>query len=399
MKLIHKGRGLALAVAATLVGATIVTMPQAQADAGTNSLASVLTAKSSFDTDPTNYDILTAAVLAVLKAKPDSPVKVLTDGTAALTAFIPNDGAFENLVTEITGKAPATEQDAFNTVASLGIDTVEQILEYHVVPGSAILSGDALKANGAVLNTALPGKSIKVSVVGTTISLSDYDTIAPTPKVILSQVDINKGNMQVAHGIDAVLLPSQVLKPADSMTTMAMEGSKSLAAVLTAKKSFDSNPNNFDIVTAAVLAVLKAKPNSPVKVLTEGNVALTAFIPTDGAFENLVKALTGKKPASEAATFKTVAGLGINTVEQILEYHVVPGKAILSGDALKANGAVLKTALPGKTIKVSVMGTTIKLGDYNKKLPTPKVILSLVDINKGNMQVAHGIDAVLMPIK
>jgi len=27
--------------------------------------------------------------------------------------------------------------------------------------------------------------------------------------VILSQVDINKGNMQVAHGIDAVLMPTK----------------------------------------------------------------------------------------------------------------------------------------------------------------------------------------------
>ena len=37
----------------------------------------------------------------------------------------------------------------------------------------------------------------------------------------------------------------------------------------------------FGLVTAAVLAVLKAKPKSPVKVLTEGNVTLTAFIPND----------------------------------------------------------------------------------------------------------------------
>ena len=31
---------------------------------------------------------------AVLKAKPDSDVKVLTDGDTALTAFLPNDRAF-----------------------------------------------------------------------------------------------------------------------------------------------------------------------------------------------------------------------------------------------------------------------------------------------------------------
>ena len=69
----------------------------------------------------------------------------------------------------------------------------------------------------------------------------------------------------------------------------------------------------------------------------------------------------------------------------------------MSADALKANGASLKTALTGKAIKVRVNGTTIRLGDYNRKLADPKVILSQVDINKGNAQVAHGIDAVLMP--
>ncbi|MEU8606839.1 hypothetical protein AB0C29_02390 [Actinoplanes sp. NPDC048791] len=34
------------------------------------------------------------------------------------------------------------------------------------------------------------------------------------------------------------------------------------------KSGFDHNSKDFDILTAAVLAVLKAKPNSPVKVLT-----------------------------------------------------------------------------------------------------------------------------------
>jgi uncharacterized surface protein with fasciclin (FAS1) repeats len=365
----------------------IALAPQAQGATGTKSLAAVLTAKNSFDMDSTNYDILTAAVLAVLNAKPSSPVKVLTDGTVGLTAFIPNDKAFENLVTSLTGATPATEQATFTAVAGLGIDTVEQVLQYHVVPGAAILSGDALKANGASLVSALSGKNINVSVAGTTITLGDYDTIAADPKVILAQVDINKDNAQVAHGIDAVLLPVQLLKP----------GTNSLAAVLTAKSSFDKNSANYDIVTAAVLAVLKAKPNSAVKVLTDGNTAVTAFIPNDKAFMNLVTALTGKKPKSEAATFATVAGLGIPTVESILKFHVVPGAAIMSPDALKANGASLKTALSGKMIKVSVMGTVITLGDYNKKLKDAKVILKQVDINKGNLQVAHGIDAVLMP--
>lgn len=387
MKLM-RGRALPTFIAATLIsGGVLIAAPSASANDGSNSLAAVLTAKSSYDKDGSNYDILTAAVLAVLGAKPNSPVKALTDGNVALTAFIPNDDAFKTLVEAFTGVSPANESAAFTAVATLGIDTVEAVLLNHVVVGPAILSPAALQANGATLKTASKGGSIGVSVNGTTITLADQDVVAVDPKVILSQVDINKGNKQIAHGIDAVLLPVQLLPL----------GTNSLAAVLTAKNSFDSNRANFDIVTAAVLAVLKARPNSDVALLTDGNVPVTAFIPNDGAFFSLVKALTGKTPSNERAAFTAVAGLGIPTVENILKFHVIQGDPILSPAALKANGAKLMTTLTGKTIRVSVSGTAITLGDYNKKLKDPRVILSRVDINKGNLQVAHGINAVLLP--
>ncbi len=383
-----KARAVATLLTATLISTgAFIAAPSAVANDGTASLAAVLTAKNSYDNDGSNYDILTAAVLAVLDAKPGSTVSALTDGNVALTAFIPNDDAFINLVTAYTGAAPVSESAAFTALATLGIDTIENVLLYHVVVGPAILSPDALKANGASLATALKGASIGVTVKGTTITLGDNDVVAADPKVLLPQVDINKGNKQVAHGIDAVLLPVQLLSL----------GSNSLAAVLTAKNSFDTNKNNFDIVTAAVLAVLKAKPASDVALLTDGNIPVTAFIPNDGAFLNLVTALTGKAPKNERAAFATVAGLGIPTVESILKYHVVQGDPILSPAALKANGAQLHSTLDGKLIKVTVKGTKITLGDYNKKLKDPVVVLSRVDLNKGNLQVAHGINAVLMP--
>jgi uncharacterized surface protein with fasciclin (FAS1) repeats len=174
-------------------------------------------------------------------------------------------------------------------------------------------------------------------------------------------------------------------------------GTDSLAEVLTQKNSFDKDRRNFDILTAAVLAVLEAKPNSAVSLLTDGTAELTAFIPTDGAFMKLVKALTGKKPTSERAAFATVGTLGIKAIEQILLYHVVPGPAILSSAALQANGASLATGLAGKEIRVFVRGVSIRLVDYDRHLRNPRVKLSLVDINAGNMQIAHGIDRVLMP--
>lgn len=197
--------------AAALIGATaLVTAPAANAaNDGTTSLATVLKAgQAKFDQDDKDFDIVTKAVEAVLANKPDSAVSVLADGTTALTAFIPTDRAFKNLASALSNKTVKTEAGAFKVVAGLGIDTVESVLLYHVVPGATILSGDALKANGAKLKTALEGKVIRVRVTDKpAIILGDYAPKLANPRVNLDQVDINKGNKQVAHGINAVLLP------------------------------------------------------------------------------------------------------------------------------------------------------------------------------------------------
>jgi len=203
-------RATAVGAAAGALALSLLAAPAAQAADGTTSLASVLKAgQAKFDKDFADYDILTKAVEAVLAAKPNSPVKVLADGNTAVTAFIPNDQAFINLASALTGKKVSSESAAFKAVAGLGIPTVEQVLQYHVVPGPAILSEAALKANGAKLKTALDGKTVgvRVNTSAPSITLVDKATKLPNPKVILTQVDINKGNKQVAHGIDAVLLP------------------------------------------------------------------------------------------------------------------------------------------------------------------------------------------------
>jgi uncharacterized surface protein with fasciclin (FAS1) repeats len=173
-------------------------------------------------------------------------------------------------------------------------------------------------------------------------------------------------------------------------------GTRSLVTVLTADKNgFDRNGKDFDVLTAAVKAVLAAKPTSAVGVLADGKVRLTAFIPNDNAFKLLVKDLTGKAPNSEAATFKAVASLGIPTVEKVLLYHVVPGATITARIALKSNNALLKTA-EGGLIKVRVTGKGLFLQDKDPNARNPKVVV--VDINKGNRQIAHAIDRVLRPI-
>jgi uncharacterized surface protein with fasciclin (FAS1) repeats len=207
---------LALGVAVTVLASSAFAVMPAQAGGkhkplGTRSLAAVLTAdKSGFDRKGKDFDILTAAVLAVLKAKPASAVSVLTDGSVALTAFVPNDAAFQQLVREITGarKLPG-EKAAFTAVAGLGIDTVEAVLLYHVVPGATIDRRAALKADGAALTTAA-GSTVTVDVQRywyrhARVRLVDADTNDRNATVV--GFDVNKGNRQIAHAVNRVLRP------------------------------------------------------------------------------------------------------------------------------------------------------------------------------------------------
>src|SRR5690242_6675096 len=96
---------LALALTTALVAPTAASAT-GSGSTGTTSLASVLTGDGNqFDRDWYDYDIVTEAVLAVIAADTngDSPVRLLTDGSTPLTAFIPNDRAFQVLVKDLTG--------------------------------------------------------------------------------------------------------------------------------------------------------------------------------------------------------------------------------------------------------------------------------------------------------
>jgi hypothetical protein len=210
---------LGLLTSVVVTGTAIVAAPAAQgatqagAQLGTTSLASVLAADGSrFDRNWNDYDILDNAVHAVLAAKPTSPVAVLADGTVPLTAFLPNDRAFQLLALSVTHRWYGSEQGVFTALAgALGIDTIEKVLLYHVVPGVTIDAATALTSNGAVLPTALAGASIKVRVLSKRfglIQLVDGNRRNIDPFVNPFALNLNKGNRQIAHGITFVLLPS-----------------------------------------------------------------------------------------------------------------------------------------------------------------------------------------------
>ena len=162
--------------------------------------------RADFDDDLGDYDIFTYLFMEVWGAKPLSAVGVISDGYVPLTAFIPTDRAFRKLTTAITGKRLKNESVIANTVMSLGVKAVEQVLLYHVVLGAPIESPTALQANGAVLTSA-NDQTFKVNVSGTVITLVDKDKTRKNAVVLLGKVDINSGHTQVAHCINQVMLP------------------------------------------------------------------------------------------------------------------------------------------------------------------------------------------------
>jgi uncharacterized surface protein with fasciclin (FAS1) repeats len=191
--------------------------------------------------------------------------------------------------------------------------------------------------------------------------------------------------LTAALAVPAVAPASAATKP--TLAQILLSDSKK-----DAKNGFDSNPNDFDIVTQAVLLFpdLTAAASDP-------KANLTVFLPTDFAFRQLVRDLTGKTVYKESEIFKAVAGLGVDTVKAVLMYHIIGGARIDYATALKADGATL-TTLGGGTITVDVQGKVFKrvvLVDKDPDLRDPKVIIANIRAANG---IAHVIDRVLLPI-
>lgn len=196
---------------AALVGGAAVGLAPAAAAAGTTDLAAVLAADGpGFDRSWYDFDVVDNAIGAVLAAKPGSPVAVLADGTVPLTAFLPNDRAFQVLAHDLTHRWYGSEEKVFAALATaVGIDALEQVLLYHVVPGATIDSAAALRADEVALTTA-QGGSFTVDVVSRRIPLvvlRDADRNDVNPLLVAGALDLNAGNAQIAHGIAFVLRP------------------------------------------------------------------------------------------------------------------------------------------------------------------------------------------------
>jgi uncharacterized surface protein with fasciclin (FAS1) repeats len=187
----------AIAITATLGFATAA---QAQTLAGI-----LLSDEDMFDKNQNDFDIVTEAILACSDlAGPAS------DPEASLTAFLPTDKAFRILVEDVYGVSIKDEATLFATIATtLGCETIESVLKYHIVPGE-IYAADVLALEDGTSVTTLLGATFAVDFKGRgQIRLMDNESALRDPIIRTTDIMADNG---VAHVIDRVLLPVSIVE-------------------------------------------------------------------------------------------------------------------------------------------------------------------------------------------
>lgn len=305
-----------------------------------------------------NFDILVAAL--------DAAGLVDTFANPGdFTVFAPTDEAFTVLARDTFGlnvDGLSETEIAVELVNTLGIDTLTNVLFYHVQAGSTSLSD--LQVAGSV-STLLGGASFGVD--GDT--LNDADPDVEDPEFVDGLTDIQATN-GVIHVIDRVLLPIDVAEALAQPT---------IADIAT------SNPA-FEALTGALVAT------GLVGLFTDPNNDFTVFAPTDDAFRALAEELgidtTGVADADLPGAL--VDALGIDLVRDVLLYHVQAGGKSLAD---LQEDKLVETALDGG--RFAIDGTTLK--DADPQRDDPNFVDGLTDIEASNGEI-HVIDSVLLPI-
>lgn len=294
----------------------------------------------------------------VVEAATDAGLTTLLDATRAvegleqtlldanaITVFAPTNDAFASLL------AATNTSDLNGLVEAIGgIDNLNTVLGYHVVPSVAFAAD---LTNGQTLNT-LAGQSLTVNVSGGSVTVSDVS--GNTFSVTTADVAIENG---VVHIINGVLLPE-------------------FPEV--------ENPNLVDAATAAGLTTLLdavSAVDGLATTLTDA-AAITVFAPTNDAFGNALNAF------GVTSLDDLIVELGgIDNLSKVLGYHVVPAVAF-SEDL--AEGEQSFETLAGETLTVTKSGGSVSVTDATGA--TYSVITADVAIDNG---VVHVVNGVLLP--
>jgi transforming growth factor-beta-induced protein len=289
-----------------------------------------------------NFSILTAAVVTA------GLLDELTDASANLTLFAPDNAAFEAAgITSLTG---------------LTASDLAPILTYHVL-GSEVFA-DGLPATGSAVTTL--GGDFYLSINNNGVFINGLTKVTAAT-LSGGALDYDNG---VVHLINRTLVPaSKNIVELAVAASQASEGAEfgQLVAALTA---VENDPHAANLIT-----------------ILSGNGPFTVFAPTDAAFTALYQ-LAG------VADFNAlVAAQGISKIEAVLKYHVV-GARVFSSDLPNLTSNVVTTL--GGNITLNLGTLTITDTDDVLKLNTPDASIIITDIT-GTNGVIHVIDKVLLP--
>lgn len=290
----------------------------------------------------------------------------LSDMDSKFTVFAPTDDAFALL-----------GQDVIDLLFTFGIDTLSDILTYHVISGE-VDSSAAISSAGSLVEM-VNGDSVGLSLDGENLLVN-------TATVILVDVAADNG---VIHVIDAVLMP-----PAD-------KGTPTMNIVDTAVAAGDFGT----LVTALQAAGLDA-------TLADETQFFTVFAPTDAAFAMI-----------DPETLNLLIA-DTDALSSVLLQHVVSGEVnsvtayTLNGSsATTASGAAIPVAINTELDTLTFGGATVQTTDIyttngiihvidtvviaDVELPTPPASIVDVAVSNGSFTTlvaalqATGLDTVL----
>lgn len=250
--------------------------------------------------------------------------------TGTITLFAPNDDAFR-----ASGYADAA------AVTSLPVNTVRDLLQYHVI------------------NTRNTSTDLKTENNQAFVMLGNGTTYVTknTGGVSVNGARVVRADIQADNGVIHVI--DRVLMPATQNLIQLVQGN-----------------NNLSYLVAAATRAASANP-AVMTALASSSDAYTVFAPTNQAFIN-----------AGYATIADIQAASPATLASVILYHVVPGRVFSTN---LANGNVTTAANSPFAVDVS-NGVRITGGGNNSQAAT---------VTQANMLATNGIvhiiDRVLLP--
>ncbi|MEM9000122.1 MAG: fasciclin domain-containing protein [Bacteroidota bacterium] len=279
---------------------------------------------------------------AVANTDFSSLVGALTDGgNTTFTDLLSDD------TTDFTVFAPVN--DAFAAFMNPNDNDLNDILSYHVIPGTAAFSDELMN-----MYVATAATNADSDILNQYINTDGGVSINGASNVALADVVATNG---VIHAVDAVIdLPTVV--------TFAV-----------ADPTFSS----------LVEALTTATPATDFVSILTGDGPFTVFAPTDMAFQALL---------DSNMDWNSVADIEEGLLTDVLLHHVVNGN-IRSTD-LTPNGDTTAPTLEGDNITITLPGTDGNIGDVTDGAGNMGIGIIVVDVQANN-GVIHVIDTVLIP--